>query len=388
MDDLQLEALGFDFRGPASSEALNEFVTQMNQDIGNLLTLAYMNKVQTETLANQTIKQTYAFCRKLAEDDSRDNGSICEADITDSTIVLHTDRNEAPIDAASRFVHRHQNMVILPSTSSLSWLTRFDGNMRFVANGVTMDDEAVQETGTVYTLPLSQAISGIPAMYYEKIIVNATVPGTQQESSAFYTIPPSLTGDGYPYSNFISLMPFPMYTESMRIYYTTQASPTLTRSGSTWNDWPTYTTSLRHGGNYKTKVGPIYSSFPNTEITAIRIDMKQPYYLVESDDYVFSYGFGELEVGQMKPLSGTIKGTVRVDKPSGSFVTINSGTGGNVTFDNLPAADISDAVTTYAWIDDGDATIAYVEITINMDEISNGVVPIITNVSVDYTGTV
>lgn len=383
MDDLQLELLGFDFRGPASSEALNDFLKDMNKDLGSLISASYKVKHDMELLSKQTIKQVYAMSRKLAAVTTLDDGSTCKADLTDSTNLLTTDRDGALIETASRLVHRHQNSCILPPVEYTNWLSRYDGTTKYVASGVTTAIEAIQEDGDIYDIPLELAISGLPSIFFERQVVSAVVCASTQETSIFFSVPPSLTGSGYPNSNYITFMPYPLYTTSMKVWYATESDPTLSRAGSTWYDWPTYITALYNNDIYKTECTALYTSFPSTEITAIRIDIQQPFYLTESGYYIYSYGLGELELGIMKPTCSTAMGTVKITKPTGNFTTVATDAA-NVTLANVPTASVDDVLTTYSWIDPLDATVAYVEISIDTDALATDIVPIITEVSVDY----
>ena len=80
----------------------------------------------------------------------------------------------------------------------------------------------------------------------------------------------------------------------------------------------------------------------------------------------------------------TAKGTVKITKPSGSFASVATDAG-NVDFDNVSSGDYDDVVSTYAWKDPVDDDIAYVEITLLPNATSDGQIPVIKEVSVDYT---
>jgi hypothetical protein len=384
MDELSAELYGFDYRGPASSEALNQLLENVGTDLGVLLEASYRLKNEVTLISNQTLKQTYALSRKLATLSTRDSGSNCKADLTDATVLLTTDRDEVSIPAANRLVHKQQYPCIMPPVDTSNWLARDGVNERIVADGVDCVVEAVAEVGTVGTLPLSLAIAGPDSLFYERILSSASIPETAQTTSLFFGVPQTRTGTGYPNSNYITFMPFPLYTTNMRVWYTLDSEPVLSVAGSSWNDWPTYVTDLRHATVYKTECMPLYTSFPTANITAIRIDMQQPFYLVELTDYVFSYGLGELELGIIKATTNIAIGTVKITKPTGNFTSIGTDDG-NVTLSNIASADLVDVVSTYAWVDPEDATIAYVEITLLPNAITDGQIPIITEVSVDYT---
>lgn len=382
MDELQTSLYGFDFRGPASSEALNHFAENAKRDLGGLLYEAARLKSETTLLAGQTRKQTLAMARKLAALSSRDTGSVCVADLTDPSVLLTTDRDDETIPTDQRLVHRSEFPVIMSPTTSTDWLSNADGDNRYVADGVGMSVEVVYESGTTYYIPTELAISGHNALFFERILAAGSPLGTNPEISVFFSVPPTRTGIGYPNTNYLSYFPFPIRTTSTRVYYTTDSEPTLTRAGAVWNDWESYVDDLRHSGSYVTEVPPIFSSFPTKQMTAVRFDLKQPFYLVEDSNYIYSYGLGMVRLGLLKSTASTAIGTVRIDKPSGTFTSV---TDSSVELANIAAADESSVASTYEWVDPGDASIAYVEITVNSSSVADGQVPIITEVSVDYT---
>jgi hypothetical protein len=245
--------------------------------------------------------------------------------------------------------------------------------------------EAESESGDVYLVPQEYAIAGLPGMFYERILSSGSIKPSPQLLSLFFAVPPSRSGSGYHTCNYIKYVPFPAYTEGVKVYYTTDTDPTLTRAGATWNDWNyTYLQSLYHGGGYFPQQGPIFTAFPSLNISAIRIDLSQQYYLVEDGSYIYSYGLGDLGLGLMKSTSSTVIGTVRIDKPAGNFSGIDTNDG-HVVFDNVdPSENTTDFCTTYSWPDPSDLNVAYVEVTLIPGVLSGGHVPIIKEVSIDY----
>jgi hypothetical protein len=173
-----------------------------------------------------------------------------------------------------------------------------------------------------------------------------------------------------------------MYTSSVRVYYTTDIDPTLTIAGSNWVEFPPFVDSLFNDGAYFEEAGPIFASFPQENISAIRIDVKQAFYLQEANQYVYSSGLGVLCYGLMRPTSSVAKAVVRIDKPSGNFTSLSTA---HVTFDNVDLNEQDDFYETSSWVDPVDATIAYVEITVSPEVLIGRQIPIITGVSIDYT---
>jgi hypothetical protein len=387
VDELHTQTYGFDFRGPASSEMLNQFAEDLNQNLGSLLAASYRLKHEVTILSNQTLKQSYAYARILNAVSTRDSGTNCKANLTDPTVLLTTDRNGSSINAEQRMVHWQPYGRLSCPVAIQDYLTYSDGERNYVQPGVTMALESGDESGDVYLVPQEYALAGLPGMFYERILDAVAVKPTPQSIRLFFSVPPSRSGSGYHTCNYIKYIPFPAYTEGVKVYYTTDTDPTLTEGGATWNSWLdySYVDDLHHHGAYFDQQGPILTSFPGLDISAIRIDLAQPYYLVEDGSYVYSSGLGDLGLGLMKSTASTVIGTVRIDKPTGNFAGIGTDHG-YVVFSNIdPSEQTSAFYSTYSWVDPSHAHIAYVEVTLRPGVLAGGHVPIIKEVSIDYT---
>jgi hypothetical protein len=385
VDELHTQTYGFDFKGPASSEMLNQFAEDLNQNLGSLLAASYQLKHEVTVLSNQTLKQSYAYSRILNTVSERDSGTNCKANLTDPTVLLTTDRNETTISPEQRMVHWQPYGRLSCPVAVQDYLTYSDGERNYVQPGVTMALESESESGDVYLVPQEYALAGLPGMFYERILDTVTVKPTPQAIMLFFSVPPSRSGSGYHTCNYIKYIPFPAFTEGVKVYYTTDTDPTLTESGATWNSWLdySYVEDLHHHGAYFDQQGPTLTSFPGLDISAIRIDLSQPYYLVEDGSYVYSSGLGDLGLGLMK--STAVIGTVRIDKPTGNFAGIGTDHG-HVVFSNIdPSEQTSAFYSTYSWVDPSHAHIAYVEVTLRPGVLAGGHVPIIKEVNIDYT---
>lgn len=382
MEDKQSELIGYDYRGPASSKVLNDFVEDISKDLGTILSNVSNLKSETSLLANQTYKQSMAFVRKLNSLEERDTGSICKANLSDITVMSYVDLDDEDIDSDNRLVLRQEYGIIMPPVASNNWLSHSDESRRYISDGVeyALEVPIGGESGTVYSVPLNQAIEGLSSTFYERIVVSPGIVPSQS-LSIFFSIPETRTGIGYPASNYIQFLPFPLYTTGYKVWYTTDSEPILSIGDTSWNDWPNYIEPIYHNDSYLAELGPIYTSFPTENITAIRVDINQPYYLVDDTNYVYSHGLGNLEVGMIKSTTTEAVAVVRIDKPTGVFTSI---TGANVTLDNVPVANEADVVATRYEIDASDPSIAYVEITLTPGGVSTGQIPIISEVSIDY----
>jgi hypothetical protein len=381
IDELQSRIYGFDFRGPASSEMLNQFAEDLNKDLGALIATSIQLKSDLTLLAGQSLKQSYAIARRFKGIAERDSGTNCQADLTDASVIGYTEQGGGDILLSQRMDHRQQYGVLTPPMDGVDYLSYSSGARKYLADGTTIVLESVDESGSLQAIPAELAIAGLGAIYYERLLVANAAKVGPQEFSYMVSVPPSRTGSGYPLANFISFVPFPMYTSGVRVYYTTDLDPTISVSGSNWVEFPFYVESIHNDNNYIEECGPIFTSFPQVNVSALRIDVKQEFYLQEGNQYVYSSGLGVLNFGLMRPTSSTAKAVVRIDKPSGNFTTLSTV---HVTFDNVDLEEQDDFYTTSSWIDPGDPSIAYVEITVSPEVLIGRQIPIITGVSVDY----
>ena len=387
MDELQTYDFGFDYRGPSSSEDLNAIMEKIGIDLSNLSAANIRLNQEMISLAKQSYKQEMGMFRKILElsNEARDSGTTCAADLADPSVVLTTDHDEVSIPAGQRLLHNASFGVITPpytGDNRLAWTATLG---KVARDGVEAAVQVITENGSISTIDPFQAFTGHPPTSFERAALVGSPQSAEAipEISLFVRIPPASTGMGYPLSNYVTFIPFPIYTESIRFYYTTDYTPVLSRTGSSWSDTPDYVDSLDiTAGAYRLTQAPIWASFPEVEISAIRIDIKQPFYIVDGGSCIYSYGIGALELGYVKPTTTTAIGTVQINKPTGVFTSI---TDTHVVMDNIASADVDEVLSTVSWVDDGDASIAYVELTILPNAISSGQVPVVTSVSVDYT---
>jgi hypothetical protein len=382
MDELKTTLYGFDFRGPASSEALNQFAEDVSADLNSLLAAFVRLKADVQLLSGQSLKQYLSITNKVKALQSRNAYPLYYADLSDTSVVSYLEEGGGTIPIEQRMELRSQYAVITPPVAMVDYLSYTDGERKYLADGVTVITESIAETGTLYPIPEALAIAGLPTVFYERLLASDEILPDPEEFAMMIAIPPSRTGSGYPLSNFISFIPFPLYSPGIKVYYATATDPTLSVGGVDWKTWPAPITDLYNDGGDEYRDGePLFASFPQENITALRIDVAQENYLVEGDKYVYSSGLGLLSFGLMRPTTSTAKVVVRIDHETSNFVSVGDA---HVTFSNVDTSELDDLYETSSWIDPNDASVAYVEITLHPEILSGKQIPIITQVAVEY----
>ncbi len=224
------------------------------------------------------------------------------------------------IPAANRLTYDNRfNTYSLPknANSSISRLAFYDsdGNKAIPPSleMVVVPDASSSDKGDSYvrTSQPFEAVLGSPGKVWERN-VSTLNDSTPAEMDLFFTLPADLTSTEY--ANAINLVPFPMFgVDILAIYYTTEAYPDLSTTGSVWtplnkdaiyNGNPSavgYVPPGAWSGDEILNAGPLSFVFPPEKITAMRITIRQrnPYNLTEDIVYpkfLYSYGLSYLDV--------------------------------------------------------------------------------------------
>lgn len=185
----------------------------------------------------------------------------------------------------------------------------------------------------VNTTPTYNAILDDPSKVWSRTIVSSN-NGLGAAQLAFYCkISAEFTGSLK--TNCIKLNPYPMHSVNIySIEYTTKNNPVLNET----DNWiPLNFDSLYDGeteaignvppgswiisGSDEIKnSGPLCFYFPDIDITAIRIVMRQENYLKELDNYVYTYGLSDLDVRYDK-FASSGKTILNFKAPTGKLIS-------------------------------------------------------------------
>lgn len=258
----------------------------------------------------------------------------------------------------------------------------------------------------INTTPTYNAILDDPSKVWSRTVISSNNNlGTAQ--MAFYCkISAEFTGSLK--TNCIKLNPYPMHSVNIySIQYTTKTNPAL---NETDNWFPLNFESLYDGetdaiGNVPPGAwvingsdeiknsGPLCFYFKDTDITAIRVIMRQQNYFKELDNYVYTYGLSDLDIRYDK-FASSGKTILNYKAPVGKLISSV-----NVTpkIYNVPRSLISQAFSyrviypidaaagsidsIYSTSNPGASTEVWIEVTLNMLE--DNTVPVLSDLIVD-----
>ncbi len=351
---------GFKYRGPSSSKDFNEFIENAFEDFTSLKRASVILSEEVANMIGKTSREFLAISKKLSEikDSELDTGSICYADLTDRSVSSFLDRNDDEIDTSVRLYHNPvYGYVSLPCVY-YDYLAVRDSSGYIVPDYVNQSYESVYEASDAQGDDMRRILSGWEREIWERVSI-LPASDTPTSGSIYIEVPERLMIR--PYSNFMSIHPFPNNFIDYHVSYTTDSEPGLSSGGSSWNGFPDYITDFGATG-VTSDAKNRFIQFPASEITAIKIDLVQRNSFLVDSSYVFSFGLRHVGLGLASPSvpSGAIR--ITVQKPSGNFTSVEEEA--VITYLNLAAPYDTGNISSYCWIDSLDASKAHIELSI------------------------
>lgn len=314
-------------RGPADSAAFNT----ESEDVYNDLVYLYNKANELDSDISEGYSAVVKDIRAIGQEITTLETQLAALSnsITPKTVYLtgsemrDEDRFNASVynvPLANRLTYDNRyNIYSLPknSGSSISRLTFYDTDgaraippsleMVVIADTTSSDKN---DTNVRSSQPF-EAVLGSPGKVWERN-VSAVNDSTAAEMDLLFTLPADLTSTEY--ANVVNLIPFPMFgVDLMAVYYTTDAYPDLSLTGSVWtplNKNATYNGNTAAvgfvppgawNGDEILNAGPLSFVFPSEKVTAMRLTLRQrnPYNLTEDIIYpkfLYSYGLSYLDV--------------------------------------------------------------------------------------------
>lgn len=358
MEPLAARWNSFKYRGPSSSKDFNVFVEDSYSDLSSLKkTAVQINDETTNGLAKVTRAQM-ALTKRLSElyEAQRDNGFYCYADLTKAESITFYDRDDVLIPAGSRLAHNTMYKYIsLPGTISESLAFRTSSGYS-VPDYIETAWEPIYEASDSTGDNRNRALSGWNEEIFERVSVLSST-ATATEGYYYVKVPEQLLRR--PESNVLTIHPFPPSTLEYRVEYTTTTNPTLSSGGASWNYFSDYIEYTGPTGNVIEGV-PARVYFPSTNITALRVHLKQNEPFTVGSDYIYSMGLAHVSLGYMKYSNTSGMCRVVIDKPMGEFASIKQTI---VEFSNMAVADTTSNYSTYTWLSSDHKTV-YVEVSL------------------------
>jgi hypothetical protein len=252
----------------------------------------------------------------------------------------------------------------------------------------------------VDTTPVQNAFLNLPDKVWRRnVILNSPNPlGVNMQ--LYVKVPAASLGSTV--SNCIRLSPYPANgVDVMKIEYTTKLNPTLTdadeyiplNKNSLYQEnydalgkvapggWPAV------GSDAAINSGPLSFYYSDTQITAIRVQLRQRSYIVENNKYVYTYGLADLDIRYEKflPVGRTF---IRFDAPEGK--TINQILNVSPKIYNVSPTVLSDVFDFRVFYQNGEnftlnnsnaSSTVYVEITLRM--LDDKVPPILSDLIIE-----
>lgn len=301
------------------------------------------------------------------------------------------------------------NIVTLPkvdgsSHSKLKFFTASDGQIipDFFEARISNSLPGVDVPGSIIDgTNVYNSILDRSDKFWKRTVLSNTTSSYGAQMYVYIRIPSEYTGSKK--TNFIKLLPYPMYgVDILSIEYTTVANPTLTEND---NWYPLNRDGLYDGTSsavgkvppggwtsvgtdYILNSGPTGFYFGELDITAIRVAMRQRNYLTENGKYVYTYGLSDLDIRYDKFLP-TGRMIFKFEPANGDVIA-------NITsvtpkIYNVSPALLSEAFShrviyfdgsVYTTTNPGSSNAVWIEVTLN--QMPDGTAPVLSDLIINY----
>lgn len=308
------------WRGPTTSDKYNERIEKLYKDLVHLYNKVGLAEESVRLALQRVLKDHFSLAKTL--EDLEDRILTLESDVNKITF-----RNDAMLDTARfdgspyevtevdrLFSDVQHGLVTLPKvTSTSASKIHFMNNNGEAVLPSTFEAIVVGVSGTADNQaafvdtndPYLAFIPSSDVAWERNVVVNAA-DGDGAEVTMYVRLPLDLMMDSS--SNVIQIHPFPiMGCELKEVAYTTQADITLSEddnytplnSGAIHSSDPLAVGWIAPGGWSGDEIndcGPKAFYFDPTDITGLKITLRQKSYFVEDGKYVYSYGMSQLDV--------------------------------------------------------------------------------------------
>lgn len=391
------------YHGPFSSHDWNEKVEQNYSDLVYLYNKYSVFDKKIAELIERVIKDNIFLTN--AVNDLFDRIRVIESQYTNQISLFSKNQIDAApfvttsyalsssesLTYSDQFNHLTLPIVSGSSHSKIKFINAAKGQVipDFLETRIDTNVPGGDGNGAVIdTTPVVNAFLNQPDKVWRRnVILNS--PNPLGVSLYLYVKIPNAASIGSTISNMLTLSPYPSNgMDIVRIEYTTKSDPTMSDADGYL---PLNSTSL-YENNYDaiTKVppggwstigsdtcvnsGPLCFYFGEKSITAFRILLRQRNYVVENNNYVYTYGLSDFDVTYSKFLP-TGRSFVRFDAPPGK--TINSILNVSPKIYNVSETSLSDVFShrifyqsgsNYVLTNPGTSSTVYIEVTLNMLE--------------------
>ena len=421
-DIMNTKKRNIQYGGPTDSNDYNSRIEENYQDLLYLYNKANVIDARLEQAFERVLKDQSMLAN--AVDDLSDRISALEAGGGKTSIHSFnqieyskfngTDFSIGPTELLT--IDPHYNVITLPKVpnASSSKIKFYNSSVGQVVSDLFKTNiennlGGVDTPGAIVnTTPVYNAILDDPTKVWSRTVV-ASSNGLGVAQLTFYCkISAEFTGSLK--TNCIKLNPYPMHSVNVySIEYTNKANPTLS-SADSWvplNFNSLYDGEVEAIGNVPpgawvidgsdeiTNSGPLCFYFPDLDMTAVRIVLRQQNYFKELNKYVYTYGLSDLDIRYDK-FASSGKTIINFKAPVGKLIgSINEV---RPYIYNVPRSLVSQAFSyrviypfdggnelidaAYSTSNPGASTEVWIEITLNMLE--DKTAPVLSDLIIDY----
>lgn len=262
----------------------------------------------------------------------------------------------------------------------------------------------VDSSGAVVdSTPIYNAILDFPDKVWKRNVIVESLSATGAQMMVYIAAPAEATGSLK--ANMIKLNPYPAFgVDIISIEYTQASNPTLSDSDGwkplnykgLYNNTSDAIGKVPPGGwqtigsDTITNAGPTAFVFPDTDLTAVRIKMRQRTAFGELSKYIYTYGLSDFDIRYDKYMP-TGKMIIKFTPPNGDMISDII----NVTpkIYNVPLSLISSAFSYRVIYSDGDGGVftlsnpglsseVWIEVTLNM--LDDKTAPVLSDLIIQY----
>lgn len=301
------------------------------------------------------------------------------------------------------------NLITLPKVNSGSYSKVKFGNTQqgqiivdFFKAKIQQDATSIDAPGAIIdSTPIYNCILDSVDKVWKRNIISDTASAAGARMTLYVEVPSDVSGSLK--TNMIKLNPYPSFgVDITSIEYTQKPNPTMTDSDGwrplnyrAYYDGQTDAIGKVAPGGWSTagadavlNSGPLVFIFPDTEITAVRVNFRQRSYFTELGKFIYTYGLSDFDIRYDKYLESG-KMIVKYTAPAGQ--TINEITSVTPKIYNVPLSLISTAFSyrviyndsgSYSLTNPGASNHVWIEVTLNM--LDDKTSPILTDLIIQY----
>jgi hypothetical protein len=406
----------YQFNGPVNSSDYNARIEENYKDLVYLYNKSNSLDVKLKQTFERVIKDQRFL--SLAIQDLSDRISALEA-VSNSISIHSFNQLDYATFAGTEYAilstellsfDPTYNVITLPKINSGSYSKLKIGSpgsgqviSDYIKFAVQPTAVSVDSAGAIIdTTPIHNCILDSPDKIWKRNVITESTGLGGAGLYLYANVAPEISGSSR--ANMIKINPYPSFgSDITSIEFTQKPNPTLSEKDgwiplnyrSYYNGESDAVGKVAPGGwtttgsDYILNSGPVAFAFPELDITAIRIALRQRNYFTELGKYIYTYGLSDLDIRYDKYLTSG-KMIIKYTPPDGSIIYDVT----NVTpkIYNVPQSLISTAFSYRVIYPDGDgyalssnpggSNYVWIEVTLNM--LDDKTAPVLSDLIIQY----